>query len=47
MPDTAPPESVDASELVSSSLLTALILSLINRGVLTKTLLKFMKAPCS
>jgi hypothetical protein len=35
MPDTDPPESVAVSELVSSSHLTALILSLINRGVLT------------
>jgi hypothetical protein len=35
MRDTSPPESVAGSELVSSSLLTALILSLINRGVLT------------
>lgn len=35
MQDLDPLESVTASELVSSSLLATLILSLINRGVLT------------
>ena len=36
MPDLDPLESVAASELVSSSLLPALIPALVNRGVLTQ-----------
>jgi hypothetical protein len=36
MPDLDPLESVTASELVSASLLAALIPALVNRGVLTQ-----------